>query len=531
MTKSLEDSQGSSGEVEGRAQETQTQDAASPEPPRVSRLLLATVFAVAVCTLVYELLAGAVSSYLLGNSILYFSLVVGVFLFAMGVGSFLSRFVRAQLLRTFLLLEIGVAFLGGSSALILFFCFPYPAAYLPVLLGLCAGVGVLSGVEVPLVIRILRERGGSLDLSASNVMSADYLGGLAGSLAFPLLILPQLGLLRGALAVGLLNMAVVWLGLVGFRRELGRQRALSALALLVTAALGAGLLGSSWLVERAEERNLPDRIVFTHNTARQRVIVTKFREDLRVFAGGELRLSTLDAHRSSESLVHPALSSVLSRHKILLIGGDDGLSARECLRYEDLQQLDLLIQDPELHALFRPEGPLAHLSGAALSDPRVRRLEGDPASFLRASQELYDAILIELPEPVSEERASFYTASFYAAAAARLSPGGALSVRCSSPWWAPEVFWCVIATLESAGLQVRPYQVTIPSLGQRGFALAGRSRPELVAPKVETRFLDLATLQRSAVFAPDVARRPVEVNRLETLAILRYFRAAMAEGR
>ena len=86
-------------------------------------LLLASVFVVAICGLIYELLAGTLSSYLLGSSVTQFSMVIGLFLTAMGIGSFLSRFVTAELLRTFLAVEILVGLIGGASPLVLFFAF------------------------------------------------------------------------------------------------------------------------------------------------------------------------------------------------------------------------------------------------------------------------------------------------------------------------------------------------------------------------------------------------------------------------
>jgi spermidine synthase len=65
-----------------------------PRPVEVA--LLASVFVVSACGLVYELAAGALASYLLGDSVLQFSTIIGAYLFAMGVGSYLSRFSSAS---------------------------------------------------------------------------------------------------------------------------------------------------------------------------------------------------------------------------------------------------------------------------------------------------------------------------------------------------------------------------------------------------------------------------------------------------
>jgi spermidine synthase len=82
--------------------------------------LLASVFVVAACGLVYELAAGALASYLLGDSVLQFSTVIGTYLFAMGIGSWLSRFVERQLVAQFLAIELLVGLVGGLLPALLF---------------------------------------------------------------------------------------------------------------------------------------------------------------------------------------------------------------------------------------------------------------------------------------------------------------------------------------------------------------------------------------------------------------------------
>ncbi|MCV6593422.1 MAG: spermidine synthase, partial [Silicimonas sp.] len=168
--------------------------------------LLAATFAVAVAGLIYELIAGAVSSYLLGDSVTQFSLVIGIFMTSMGLGAWASRFVtRAE--RGFTLSQILLGLVGGFSAPMLFLAYGYLDGLQGVLFAIVIAIGALSGLEIPLITRILTERR-AMEHTLSNVLTADYAGALVAAVAFPLLIVPQLGLMAASLVFGLLNLMV-----------------------------------------------------------------------------------------------------------------------------------------------------------------------------------------------------------------------------------------------------------------------------------------------------------------------------------
>lgn len=191
--------------------------------------LLASVFVVAACGLLYELAAGALASYVLGDSVLQFSTVIGTYLFAMGVGSWLSRYIENHLAAHFLRIELLVALVGGLLPAVLFLANVYLAgAFRPLLYGMVWLVGAMVGLEIPLVMRLLKRNVALKDL-VSQVLTFDYLGALAVSLAFPLVLVPQLGLVRTGLVFGLLNASVAVWALWLFRQEL-RQRQAYALA-------------------------------------------------------------------------------------------------------------------------------------------------------------------------------------------------------------------------------------------------------------------------------------------------------------
>ena len=246
--------------------------ARGPHPVEIA--LLASVFVVAACGLLYELAAGAIASYVLGDSVLQFSTIIGSYLFAMGIGSYLSRFFERQLPAHFLRIELLVALAGGLLPALLFLANAYvPGAFRLLLYGLVLLVGTLVGLEIPLVMRILR-RNVQLKELVSQVLTFDYLGALAVSLAFPLILVPQLGLIRTGLLFGLLNALVAVWALWLFRHEL-RQCAAHAVACgLTVALLAAGLAGAGQITTLTEDKLYADRIVFAQSTPYQRIVVT-----------------------------------------------------------------------------------------------------------------------------------------------------------------------------------------------------------------------------------------------------------------
>ncbi len=164
-------------------------------------------FVVAICGLVYQLLASTIASYLLGDSVTQFSTIIGVYLFAMGIGSWFSRYVKKDELRLFIRAEILIALIGGWAAAILFMLFPVVDEFRIGLYALVLIIGFLVGLEIPLLMQILRD---DFDFreTVSTVLTFDYVGALAASLLFPLILMPFIGMIRTGFLFGLLNVLV-----------------------------------------------------------------------------------------------------------------------------------------------------------------------------------------------------------------------------------------------------------------------------------------------------------------------------------
>ena len=517
-----------------------TLDDAPGLPDRGARLLLGAVFFAALSGLVYELVAGALSSYLLGDSVTQFSLVIGVFLTSMGIGSWLSRRIVRRLVPALIAIEVLVGVIGGSTALIGFAAFAFTDHVTVILLGQVVVVGTLVGLEIPLVLRILDEVS-TLRVNVANVFAVDYVGALAASLAFPFLLLPHLGLVRAGLVAGLLNVVVAMVLLRGLRAHLGRARgALWTLTLASALALAIGTATAGGATRFLEDRVYQDDVILAVDTPLQRLVVTRWRGDLRLYLDGHLQFSSIDEYRYHETLAQPALALADRRSDVLILGGGDGLLAREVLRHADVARVDLVDLDPVVLELFAENPRLVALNGGSLTDPRVTVHARDAMEFLETCDRTFDVILVDLPDPSRVALAKLYSRTFYRLCLRRLSEGGIVATQATSPFRSREAFWCVAETLAATArtvdgepvrrLHAHPYHTVIPTFGTWGFVLAG-DRPrsaDLTEEDLElpdgNRYLRAELLPTLFTFPEDMQPVEVEVNDLVDPVIERYYR-------
>jgi spermidine synthase len=495
--------------------------------------LLASVFVIAACGLVYELAAGALASYLLGDSVLQFSTVIGCYLFAMGLGSWLSRFVERQLVAQFLRIELLVGLVGGLMPAGLFVAhslLPATAlgAFRVLLYALVLGVGALVGLEIPLVMRILkrhfRERYALKEL-VSQVLTFDYLGALVVALAFPLLLVPHLGLVRTGVFFGLMNAAVAVWALWLFRAELRGWRSHAAACAAVVLVLAAAMVGAEPLTSWSEDRFYGDRVILRESSAYQRVVVTAGPAGVRLFLNGNLQFHSRDEYRYHEALVHPAMAAQGAPKRVLVLGGGDGLAAREILKYPSVRQVTLVDLDAHVTQLFAEQPMLRALNADALRSPKLKVVNDDAFQWLERSTDTFDVIVIDFPDPTNFSLGKLYTTSFYQLVDQHLAADGYAVVQTTSPLIARTSFWTVAATLEAVGLQVTPYHAHVPSFGEWGFLLAGRRPwhvPAVLPPGL--RFLTLQGLPALMDFPPDMARVPgLQPNRLSNQVLVQEF--------
>lgn len=498
-------------------------DIAAPSPNRpLAYALIASVFVVATCGLVYELLASTIASYLLGDSVTQFSTIIGVYLFAMGVGSWCSRYVKRDELRLFIRAEILIALIGGWAAAILFMLFPVVDNFRVALYALVVGIGFLVGLEIPLLMRILK---GDFDFreTVSTVLTFDYVGALAASLLFPLILMPYIGMIRTGFLFGFANVAVA-IALIAIQPK-GRRMPVEMLAgIAVAISLVIGFIGSERFQRFAESASMEEPIIHASSTPFQRIVLTRRGDNISLFLNGNLQFSSLDEYRYHEALVLPALGRVERPRNILILGGGDGLAAREVLRHPDVESVTLVDLDPAITELFSETPMLARLNEGSLADPRMTVINADGFRWVRESDERFDAILIDFPDPTSFSLGKLYTTTFYRSLRQRLAPGGVVSVQSGTPYVSPQAYWTIATTLEAAGFAIRPYHAYVPSFGEWGFILAAEGEvPAQSAILPGGRFVTQATEAAMFDFPPDMARRDAEPNRLDNQLLVRTF--------
>ncbi|MEZ5307259.1 MAG: polyamine aminopropyltransferase [Pyrinomonadaceae bacterium] len=496
-------------------------------------LLFLNVIIIATCGLIYELLAGTLASYVLGDSVTQFSIIIGLYLFAMGIGSWLSRYFESHLAERFVDIELAVAILGGASAPLLFLTFASVSYFSVILYGMVIGIGTLVGLEIPLLMRILKDELDFKELVA-RVLALDYVGALAASLLFPIFLVPSLGLVRTSLVFGILNAGV---GLWGtwLLAHLIRPKRITILrvkAVVVIAILVAGLIKSESLTNLAESDLYSDAIVFARSSQYQRIVVTRGRTGFALFLNGNLQFSSFDEYRYHEALVHPAMSALeRSPEHVLVLGGGDGLAVREILKYKSVKSVTLVDLDPEITRLAVKLPLIADLNKHSLTDKRVKVINSDAYVWLGNHTEAkYDVAIVDFPDPNNFALGKLYSTRFYKLLKSRLVDDASVVIQSTSPLYARKSFWCIVETIRASGLKAKAYETTVPSFGIWGYVLAKKEdfeRPSKIPEDIDLRFLDSASMAAMFDLSPDVSEPEggVEINRLDNQALVRYYEA------
>lgn len=495
-------------------------------------LLFLNVFVIATCGLIYELLAGTLSSYVLGDSVTQFSIIIGIYLFAMGVGSWLSRFIDKDIAGKFVEVELAVAVVGGFSAPLLFLTFAHLSYFSIVLYGVVFVIGVLVGLEIPLLMRILKDELDFKDL-VSRVLAFDYIGALAASLLFPIFLVPKLGLTRTSLLFGMFNAGVgiwgTWLLLPLIKKNVTIMRVKGAVILVL---LIIAFIKADRLTTLAEDALFADNIIYAKSSPYQRIVVTKGKLGYSLFLNGNLQFSSFDEYRYHEALVHPpfaAYDGVAKR--VLVLGGGDGLALREIEKYDSVEFIQLVDLDPDMTKVSVAVPPLGELNKHSFSDPRVHVTNADAFVWLDNTQtEPFDIAIVDFPDPNNFALGKLYTTRFYNLLKNKLKPDSSVVIQTTSPLVARKSFWCIVKTLESVGFTVRPYQTTVPSFGIWGYALAKLQpfdQPAKPPAGIELRFLNDNSFASMFEFPSDTSRPndEIEINRLDNQALVRYYEA------
>lgn len=438
------------------------------------RLLMLTTLIISGCSMVYELIISAVSSYLVGDSTLHYSITIGLYMFAMGVGSYLSKYIKKDLFNWFTNIEIGVGVLGGLSSLLLFLANLYLESYELVMYVEIILIGTLVGAEIPILTRIIEMDKKNLRLTLSNLFSFDYIGGLIGSVAFPLILMPKLGFFATAFMAGSFNLICATLIVFKYQDRIRGSRYYKLTTILLLALMLLGMFVSENIGNIIEQGLYRDNVIMSEQTTYQKIVVTRHKDDIRLYIDGNVQFSSMDEYRYHEALVHVPMSVASGHSDILILGGGDGMAARELLKYPDTN-ITLIDLDSEMTRICSEDKVISELNEHALSSDRVTIINMDAYEYLEKCDKKYDVVIVDLPDPNNEALAKLYSNVFYRLCGQVLNPGGVINVQSTSPYYATKSFWCVTKTLESEGFTVAPYHLQVPAFGDWGFNLAVKS--------------------------------------------------------
>ena len=457
-------------------------------------------------------------------------------LFAMGLGSHLSRYLGKNLLDTFTVLEFSLSLLCASAAAAAYALSPFLNNVGLVIYPFGIAIGLLIGMEIPLIARV-NAAYEELRVNISSVMVKDSYGALLGGMFFAFVGLPYLGLSYTPVILGAVNFCIASLFLFRFRSLLAAPRLLSG----AWAVVGAGLIGLFFLAEPivlfGEQALYKDTVILVKQTPYQRLVMTRWRNDYWLYINGNEQFSSYDEERYHEPLVHPAMSLSGSRTNILILGGGDGLAAREALKYSEVRSIVVVDIDPAITDMGQNHPIFLNLNKDALNHPRVKIVNQDAYKYLKESNRLYDVVIIDLPDPKTIGLARLYSSQFYRLVVRHLSRGGVVVTQATSPFFSKKAFLSILKSMRSVGVPTVAYHNHIPTLGEWGWVLS-MNAPNIAASQlklqltklefsdIETKFLSRDAMLSMLHFGKGIldGLEEISVNDELDLAVFQYYR-------
>lgn len=487
-----------------------------------------TTLIISGCSMCYELIISAVSSYLLGNSTLQYSVTIGLYMAALGFGSYISKYFNKNLFNIFVSIELCIGVVGGISSLILFLANIYITNYAAVMYLEIILIGTLAGAEIPIMTRIIEADENNLSVTLSSIFSFDYIGGLVGSIAFPLLLLPKLGYFATSFLCGLANIIAALLIMWRFGDRVKKIRVFRLAAVVLAVGMLVGIIFSENISDEIEGGLYRDKIIFMEQTPYQKIVMTKHRDDVRLYIDGNCQFSTADEYRYHEALVHVPMCELTDRSKVLILGGGDGLAVREVLKYDDVKQIELIDLDAEMIRICSTNKNITDINKNSLSSEKLHILNMDAYEYLETNTERYNLIIVDLPDPNCESLNKLYSNIFYRMCGNALTEDGVMVVQSTSPYYATDAYWCINKTIESEGFFVKPYHLQVPAFGDWGFNMASRqSLSEDLQFQVDTQYLTTESAPALFCFGKDEISEDVKINRLTYPTLMEYYNKAV----
>ena len=501
-----------------------------------SKILKIALFATGLAGIVAEYVLSTLATYFLGDSVFQWTMIVSIMLFSMGLGSRISKSFTNNLLQKFIYVEFTLSILSAFAALLAYTAAAYTAYTGLLIYSFSISIGLLIGLEIPLVIR-LNQDFEELKINISSVMEKDYYGSLLGGVFFAFIGLPYLGLTYTPFVLGITNflvalllLAVLWPAIV-----LEARGKLISLSFAVGLFLLAGLIFAKPIILHGEQRRYKDKVIYEEQSRYQRIVITQWKNDYWLFINGNQQLSSLDEEMYHEPLVHPAMSLLPQPKSVLVLGGGDGCAVREILKYPEVEHITLVDLDPAMTHLGKEHPVLLQMNEGSLNSAKVEIINDDAFHFLENTRQYYDVVIIDLPDPKSVELGRLYSMEFYKLASRQMRPNGVLITQAGSPYFATKAFHCIDKSMEAAGFETQALHNQVLTLGEWGWVLGVKTEREIELKKrlqaltyddLETQWINQEAMMLITSFGKDFflnSGDSIRINTIHDPVLYRYY--------
>jgi spermidine synthase len=526
------------------------------------RTTFAITFIVSFCSIVYELLLAQTLSTVLGNTVLRYSLTIGFYLAAKGVGAMLCSARRWDSVRTLLRVEMALITVGGLSVILInifdviqkYIYASSPFFQKSLFLDGCIAeiiffvlsqsviiaIGILSGFEIPLLIDIAeREKSGTTNM----ILGVDYFGSLAGSILFPLVLLPILGIFSISFATAILN-GLAGLGIIYFKRVSKKMLPVAA-TILLSALLILGFSRASDIkqfylkkfyfdsdiqtvsdifkpsafdrppiehwespyqhIELISANDSFDSMLFYHIYSKKWVREPDYPNNKWLFMNSKFQFFSLIDEIYHEYFVHIPIILTQIPKKVCILGGGDGLVARELLKYSEIREIYQVELDPKIIEIAKNHPVLLKMNKGAFHNPRLKIFSQDAFFFIQHNKEKFDAIYIDFPTPNDYNLSILYSQEFYSFIRRNLKENGfaAMDMPSGELFDEDSNFQIYYSTVKSSGFRkVFPISSILEADNQRALELLNEEyiAEEIDAVDQQFLFMTNSTLPLNRTF-------------------------------
>jgi spermidine synthase len=501
-----------------------------------SNILKVSLFATGLSGIVAEYVLSTLATYFLGDSVIQWTMIVSIMLFSMGLGSRLSKYFENNLTQTFILIEFSISIIVSLVSVISYSVASYSEYTWLMIYTLSIVIGLMIGMEIPLVVR-LNDEFEILRINISSVLEKDYYGSLIGGIFFAFFGLPYLGLTYTPFVLGAINFIVALVLMIflwpAFSDNIKRRLSVTAASIIIIWT--TGLLFASKVIENGEQVRYKDRVIYSKQTPYQKIVLTQYKGDYWLYINGNEQLSTLDEYLYHEPLVHSVMGLTLAPYDILVLGGGDGCAVREILKYKNTRTITLIDIDPAMTTLAGTNPVLTELNGNSLSDPRVKVINQDAYAFLEKTKNYYDVIIIDLPDPKTVELGRLFSFEFYKMCNRQLRPNGLIITQAGSPYFAGRAFKCIMKSMQAAGFSCTGMHNQVITMGEWGWVIGAKSISEEELKKglqniafsgIPTRWINRDAMVMMTSFGKEVfpvLNQEVEVNTIHNPVLYKYY--------